>query len=243
MGTLPVRAAQYCEAITSASGFGWWVFSPIDQEFLWDGNTISWRCDHVPQWLPLQPSRQFPDYSDAFDRDAPEAMRGCAPPFLTALPEHGCLQMWTGLIARTAPGWHLLVRSMPNLRQTSSIEPFEGIIETDRWFGPLFINLRFTRTHTPVQIWHDYPLAQVSPLLPKCYSSDTLDRIAVETGLSSLSAQDWDLYHATIVEPNDRRNRPFGGYAAAVRRGRKTCPHAVNGQLAEAGGHPSELPP
>ena len=241
LGTLPLRAAQYCEAVTSATAFGWWVFSPIDQEFLWDGDDISWRCDEVREWLPLQPSRQFPDYSVAFDRLAPKAMQGCAPPFLTALREPGCLQMWTGLIAETAPGWHLLVRSMPNLRQTGGVSLYEGIIETDHWFGPLFINLRFTRIDMPIRIRPDYPLAQVSPLLPVCYSGDTLDRMVVDPGLSSLSVDDWARYHATIVEPNDRPNRPFGGYATAVRRGRKRCPHAADGSSVEAegslGGH------
>jgi hypothetical protein len=234
MGTLPVRAAQYCEAVTSATAFGWWVFSPIDQEFLWDGHGIWWRCDEVPEWLPLQPARQFPDYLHAFDREAPEAMQGCAPPFLTALQEPGCLQMWTGLVAHTAPGWHLLVRSMPNLEQAGGIALFEGIIETDHWFGPLFINLRFTRSDTPIRIRHDYPLAQVSPLLRACYSSETLDRMVVETGLSSLNEHDWGRYYATIVEPNSRPNRPFGGYATSVRRRRKVCLAAAGDSSAEA---------
>ena len=29
-GTLPTRAFRYCEAATSASGFGWWLFPPMD---------------------------------------------------------------------------------------------------------------------------------------------------------------------------------------------------------------------
>ena len=226
MGTLPVRAVRYCEAATSATSYGWWVFSPIDQEFLWDGSDIFWRCKDVPEWVPLQPSVQFPDFSDAFDREAPAAMQGCAPPFLTALPEPGCLQIWTGLIAQTAPDWHLLVRATPNLPGPGGIGLFEGIIETDRWFGPLFVNLRFTRSHAPVQIRADYPLAQVQPVLRECYSSETLDRIVAETGLGSLSEADWDAYYATIVEPNERPNRPFGGYATAVRKRRHECQRA-----------------
>ena len=41
MGTLPMRAVQYCEAVTSATAFGWWLFAPIDLEMLWDGNESS----------------------------------------------------------------------------------------------------------------------------------------------------------------------------------------------------------
>jgi hypothetical protein len=223
MGTLPMRAVRYCEAVTSATAFGWWVFSPIDMELLWDGATIFWNCNGVPDWVPLQPSIQFPDYAEAFDRAAPAAMRGCAPPFLTALPEPGTLQIWTGLFARTATDWHLLVRSMPNLPPAGGIALFEGIVETDQWFGPLFVNLRFTRSHTPIRIHNDYPLAQVSPVPRECYSNDTLDRIAVETGLSSLNEEDWDGYYTSVAEPAGRPDRPFGGYATAVRKRRHAC--------------------
>jgi hypothetical protein len=55
----------------------------------------------------------------------------------------------------------------------------------------------------------------------------------VETGLSSLSDDDWDGYYATIVEPNERPNRPFGGYATAVRKRRHECQRAQEAALAE----------
>jgi hypothetical protein len=223
MGTLPVRAVRYCEAVTSATAFGWWVFCPIDLEVLWDGTDVFWRCDVVPDWTPLQPSAQLPDYAEAFDRVAPEAMQGCAPPFLTALPEPGGLQIWTGLIAETAPDWHLLVRSMANLPQAGGIALFEGIIETDHWFGPLFINLRFTRSHMPIRLRHDYPLAQLQPIRRDCYSNETLDRFVVEPGPAHLAPAHWDAYYRTIVEPNGRPNRPFGGYATDVRKRRHAC--------------------
>jgi hypothetical protein len=232
MGTLPVRAVRYCEAVTSATAFGWWVFCPIDMEIQWDGADVFWRCNDLPEWMPLQPSAQFPDYEAAFDREAPEALQGCSPPFLTALPEPGGLQIWTGLIAQTAPDWHLLVRSPPNLAQAGGIALFEGIIETDHWFGPLFVNLRFTRSHTPVRLRHDYPLAQLQPIQRDCYSSETLDRMEVKTGLSNMTPAQWDGYHATIVEPNSRPNRPFGEYATAVRKRRHECQRA-EGVLAE----------
>ena len=28
-GTLPTRAYRYCDAVTSAAGYGWWVFPPL----------------------------------------------------------------------------------------------------------------------------------------------------------------------------------------------------------------------
>lgn len=32
-GTLPTRAYRYCDAVTSAAGFGWWLFPPTDLQF------------------------------------------------------------------------------------------------------------------------------------------------------------------------------------------------------------------
>ena len=163
-GTLPTRAYRYCEAVTTAAGYGWWVFPPTDLQFLWDGHDIFWQCTGGADWLPLMPAAQFPDFSARFDAAAPKTLAGCSPPFLTALPEPGTLQIWTGLIARTAPDWSLLIRAPANLPSPGGYALYEGIVETDRWFGPLFTNLRFTRSHTPVRLRADFPFAQIQPL-------------------------------------------------------------------------------
>jgi hypothetical protein len=220
MGTLPMRAVRYCEALTSATAFGWWLFPPIGIEMLWDGSEIFWRCDESHDWMPLSPAAQLPDYAAEFDAAAPEALKGCSPPFLTALPEPGTVQLWTGLIARTAPDWHLLVRSPANLPQVGGICLFEGIVETDCWFGPLFTNMRFTRSHTPVRLRDDYPLVQVQPVPRHIYSDETLDRMEITPSPAALTPEDWAAYHATIVEPNLRPNRPFGAYATDARKKR-----------------------
>jgi hypothetical protein len=60
-------------------------------------------------------------------------------------------------------------------------------------------------------------------VLRECYSNDTLGRIAVETGLSSLNEADWDGYYASVAEPAGRPNRPFGEYATAVRKRPQAC--------------------
>lgn len=222
-GTLPARAVRYCEALTHATAFGWWVFPAIDVELLWDGSDIFWRCDDAPEWMPLHPSAQMPHYAAEFDALAPAALKGCSPPFLTALPEPGTLQMWTGLIAQTAPDWHLLVHSTANLATPGGISLFEGIVETDRWFGPLFTNMRFTRSHMPVRLRADYPLLQVQPVPRQNYSNDTLDKMEVTPGPSHLTQAHWDAYQVSIVEPSSRPNRPFGAYATAARKRHHAC--------------------
>lgn len=225
-GTLPIRAVRYCEAVTSATAFGWWLFPPVDLEVMWDGSDIFWRCDEAPEWMVLSPSAQMPNYVAEFDAAAPGPLKGYAPPFLTALPEPGALQMWTGLIAETVPDWHLLVRAPANLPGAGGVCLFEGIVETDRWFGPLFVNMRFTRSHMPVRLRADYPLAQVQPVHRDSYGNDLLDRMQSGAGPACLTPEQWEAYRRTIVEPNTRPDRSFGAYAVAARKKRHgSCPH------------------
>ncbi len=221
-GTLPTRAYRYCEAVTAASSFGWWIFPPTGLRFIWDGSDIFWMCDGMDDWEPLSPSAQLPGFSDAFDAAAPKPLAGCAPPMLTALPEPGTLQIWTGLMVRTLPGWHLLVRAPANLPLTGGYVLYEGIVEADTWFGPLFTNLRFTRSHSPITLRPDFPLLQVQPIPASTYTDDILDRTEFVSGMKQLREGDWQDYHETIVIPNEDPNRPFGAYAKGARRRRKT---------------------
>jgi hypothetical protein len=61
-GTIPTRALRYCEAITSASGFGWYVFLPIRFKIVWDGHDMLWTYDGVDEWLPLSGAAQYPGF-------------------------------------------------------------------------------------------------------------------------------------------------------------------------------------
>ncbi len=226
-GTLPTRATRYCEAVTSATGYGWWVFPPIDLSLLWDGTDIFWRCAGLPEFLPLAPAAQFPHQSARFDAAAPADLAGCSPPFLTALPEPGAVQIWTGLMARSAPGWSLLARAPANLPGPGGYALWEGIVETDRWFGPLFTNLRLTRTDRPINLSADLPLLLVQPVPRAAYAETTLAASAFVSDMAGLTAADWEDYRRTIVAPSADPDRAPGGYAVAARkRARGACPFA-----------------
>jgi len=114
-GTLPTRAFRFCEAVTSASAFGWYVFPPIGFSLYWDGGSdILWTYAGAPDWYPLK-TAQVPGFADQFDNSVPPDIKGFSPPFLGVFTEPGLLQVWSGLVVRTAPGWHLLVRAPANL--------------------------------------------------------------------------------------------------------------------------------
>jgi len=220
-GTIPIRAYRHCEALCSAAAFGWHVFPPMDFELVWDGSTeVQWTYEGAEGWYPLT-TAQFPHFSALFDRDAPEDARGFAPPFLSKLTEPGVVQVWTGLVARTAPGWNLLVRPPANVPRDLGYEHYEGVVETDRWFGPLFTNIRIVRTDVPVRLTRGYPLMQVQPVQRATLTDAVLESYEVAEGLDSFAEEEWELFRRTVVRPNSDPDRRRGTYAAEARKGRK----------------------
>lgn len=229
LGTLPMRAARYCDAVCAASAFGWYVFPPMDLSLSFDGEAVFWTHGGLEDWLPLE-AALFPDFAARFDAAAPEAARGCAPPFLTALPEPGVVQVWTGLIARTAPDWSLLIRPVANLPPGpgAGFVPYEGIVETDRWFGPLFVNIRLTRTHSEIRLRAGYPMAQAQALPRSVYADAVLDAADTVDAIEGMGPADWADFHDTVVVPNTDPDRPVGQYAVRTRKRRKgECPYAA----------------
>jgi hypothetical protein len=217
-GVIPARALRYCEAITSASAFGWYVFLPMAFKVVWDGHDMLWTYHGVDEWMPLtRDAVQYPGFSKTFDQAAPPDVRGFSPPFLTPSIQPGGLQIWTGCIARTAPGWSLLVRGVANLSHSLSYQMLEGIIETDNWFGPLFDNVRILKTDVPVEFRSDVPFLQVQPVRKDDCADKLLQNFAVKV-LAELSPDNWEAFRRTVVVPNTAPERKRGQYAVSVRK-------------------------
>jgi hypothetical protein len=129
-------------------------------------------------------------------------------------------------MARTAKDWSLLIRAPANLPLGGGYSMYEGIIAADHWFGPLFTNIRFTRTHQPIRLRADFPLAQVQPLPRIAYADATLASIDLVAGIGGLEQNDWDDYYTTIAVPSARLDRSYGAYAVTARKRTKVdCPH------------------
>ncbi|MGE0759387.1 MAG: DUF6065 family protein [Pirellulaceae bacterium] len=218
-GSLPTRAFRYCEPATSASAYGYYVFPPIGFSLIWDGQDVRWTFEGAGDWLPLQ-AAQFPGFSDVFNAVAPEGIKGYSPPFLAKLQETDIFQMWTGLVVRTAPGWSLHVRSPANFPRRGGYEPYEGIIETDRWFGPLVVNIRLTKTDVPIDFRTEDPLLQVQPIPRHVYDDSTLNNYELVPHMTQLTPEDWDSFYDTVVRPHTQEVRQRGHYAAEVRKRR-----------------------
>ena len=71
---------RYCDALTSATGYGYWLFPPMDFRLLWDGEQVFWSYGEDETWLPISGTDsgavQFPHYAAAFDADGSRSAAG-----------------------------------------------------------------------------------------------------------------------------------------------------------------------
>lgn len=219
-GTLPARAMRYCQPVSEASGFGYHLCVPLDFDIMFDRESAVWTWEGEEDWYPLERA-QFPGFSAQFDNAAPEdgGFLGYAPPFLVMAEDPSILQVWTGVFARTAPGWSLLVRGPANMDHSRGYEYLEGIIETDRWFGPLFTNIRLHQIGRPIHFRKRHPFLQVQPVHRDTYGEKLLSAVAIERGLESFTGEDWNDYRNTVVVPHEHP-RKIGAYAVRARQRR-----------------------
>jgi hypothetical protein len=211
-GFLPHRAVKYCEAVTLASGFGWWLFPPADITVVWSGSDF-FASINDGELSPINDVLSFPGWPDDFYASAPEIASQVPPPaLLTALPEPGYLQINMGVIARCAPGCGLLIRRPVNFPISGAVEHMEGIINPAVWSGSLFVNVRITKTDTPVRIYADRPFVQVQPVPFALLRGD-----ATACAVDDMGEAEWRDYAASFVEPALRPDRPYGEYAAKSR--------------------------
>lgn len=216
-GSLPTDGFRYCEPVRTASGFGWYVYLPLEFWLLWDGAEVQWTIDGGAHWHPLAGAIQYPGFSDRFDAAAPDGCRGYAPPFIVRGTEHDGLQIWTGAMISTAPGIAALLRSPANLDWRTDYTAWEGVVETDAWFGPLFLNIRLRKAGAPIVFRPTQPFLQVQPV-PRALLKQTADAsLQTVEGVQGLAPADWQAYADTVVRRMQTRRR-LGDYAVETRK-------------------------
>ena len=171
----------------TASGLGWYVFLSLDFQLVFDGVEAIISLDEGDNWYPLT-TLQYPDFAAHFNEHAPSEARGFAPPFIAMTEDPGIVQIWTGYIVRTAPDYSLLVRSPANILATQGYHQLEGVIETDRWFGPLFTNIKLLRTNAPIHFHAHHPFVQLTPIHRAHYADALLNDFEVHDGFGGLSS-------------------------------------------------------
>ncbi|RZI98975.1 MAG: hypothetical protein EOO54_28035 [Haliea sp.] len=222
LGLLPTLAFRHCEPVRLASSYGWYAFPAEEIRLRWNGSDVFVREDG--RWNILLRS-DLPGFAAYWNQHVPPDLADLAPPFLTRLQMPGMVQIWTGLLCSTAPGWSVLVRPPSNMRGSFLYSAFEGIVETDRFkLCPLFMNIQLVATDVDIVLPKTVPLLQVQPLLRETYqqqahASQEIDGLEVQAdGRPALSHDEWQAYRRTIrVEEEGQPSEP-GHYAADARK-------------------------
>jgi len=217
-----VARLQYCEALAGGFASGLYVF-----------HRSTSRCNGrlAIQDLPRRKGlvspdeRAFPGFAAEFDRRAPKRLRA-------SRRRCHCVRAGRsspGIFAcssRSAELEHFLSGPPANLPRNLAFDLDEGIVESDRWFGPLFTNLRLIKTDVPITFsTGDRPLVQVQPLQRGTYADEVYEPLGLVRSMGDFPAEAWSRYEESIVKPNLQPARAVGGYAAEVRRRKRGgCP-------------------
>lgn len=160
-------AMKYCGPFNHANGAGWWVYPPFDLDVTYLGNG-KWDY-HI-----------LKEYDDLEKEVLGEAVRPEDPyqtiersRYAFGLSEPDTLQIWTGCIFKTPPGWCLQVRSPINLGMDRPFHIQEGIIETDWMPYDIWLNVKFHRVGEKAEIRRQMwpPLALFLPVRRESYDS------------------------------------------------------------------------
>jgi len=225
LGIMPTAAYQYCEAMRSASAFGWYIFPPVDIYLKWNGYEILYLAPD-DTWQTFVGVHFGEEFQDHWREYAPEDLKDHVPPYLTTLPVPGIVQVWSGLFIGTAPGWSVLIRPPVNLQQGGSFQCYEGMVETDEFKPvPLFVNIRLFATDHVIVMNHAVPLFQVQPISRACYAARTLKERLFDgirprlDDVAGMSREDWDGFRRTTRKSDVTLDEHRGGeYGAKVRR-------------------------
>jgi hypothetical protein len=228
LGTVPAAAHQYCEPLRAASSLGWYVFPPSNIRLRFDGHAIF--IESEGQWQQLS-AVVLPQFLEQWRLHAPKHLKKFEMPHVSAPFMPGMVQIWSGFLISTQPGWGTLVRGLVNQAPGSSYSCFEGFIETDVFKPcPLFINLRLHVIDTVIELPKLKPLFQYQ-VLPKEVASEAASRYDMREGLSEGHAEqrgmlpeDWEGLATTIRSFPPTSSTVVGKYGAMIRKHQKNGP-------------------
>lgn len=162
---------KWCGPYTNANRAGFWLYPPVDMEFSFDGE--SFRIHHMEEYgqedYDLVRSLVRPEDGSDFEK-------WCFPgsgrtKTTTGLVEKNVVQLWTGLIFETPPGWCLHIRSPINFPRRE-FEIMEAILETDWMQYDIWMNLVCHEKDKKTVLRKDEPLAQLVPVRRETFKGE-----------------------------------------------------------------------
>lgn len=183
-GTAHPAGVKFCKPFTLANSQGFWVYPPVDIDFQLTDNGFEfkelefWGASEHELVKSLVKDSDFVNIDDF----CPISGRS---KFTWGAVEPNVVQIWTGCIFQTDPGWCLHLRNPINF-PNSNFQIMEGILETDWMFYDIWINVVVTRKNEWIRLRKDqpYPFAQIVPI-----KRDSLDHSLSEAFVNRQSSE------------------------------------------------------
>lgn len=190
-GHAPLDALRYCGPFLHANGAGFYVYSPIDIDITylperddpWEYTLHTpYDDDEVPVLFRALPGERTKRMLDA---NVNYLRREKKIDFISSNRDHqsNVLQIWTGCIFETPPGWGLMIRSPINREYNLPFRIDEGILETDWLKVDIWMNLNFFRAGEMARLRRDgQPLAHLVPISRQAYDNWSMEERSIDDG-------------------------------------------------------------
>ena len=201
-GTANRGAVRWCGPFTNANKSGWWLYSPVDIDIVWNGGKDFDYTLHTPYDDADRHLIQF--LAEEHDREHMSDWLGVdgRTKFTWGLLEDGVVQIWTGCIFSLPPDWGLHLRSPINLPR----QPFhimEAVIEADWLQYDVWLNLAFDRPGETARLRREDwpPVAQIVPVRRDSYDA----RWSVDAETINRNSDEGDRAFRFFVEYNRKK--------------------------------------
>ena len=110
-GTANKFGVRFCGPFANANSAGWWIFPPVDIDILWKGGEEFEHELLTPYDDTDSHLLRFLADSEDLEHISNWSRAGGRTKFTWGLVEPGVVQIWTGCMFETPPGWALQIRS------------------------------------------------------------------------------------------------------------------------------------
>lgn len=163
---------QFCRPYSSANSTGFWIFPPVDLDLMWDGEKCTYHLQE--QWPHTEHDivKSLVKDSDNVDVNKFAPIEGRTKLTLGEV-ENNIVQLWTGCIFKTPPGWCLHVRSPINC-ETPDFRIMEGVLETDWMYYDIWLNIVIKTKNKSIKLRKNEwpPIAQIIPIRRETTDAD-----------------------------------------------------------------------
>lgn len=212
-GALPSKALKFCPPVVGAASLGWHIFPAFDMTLRFDGiQTDVKGPDGIWQRVPVGQEATWQPWTDHYRTAYPDwflaDLADDTPGLYNADPyAPNRIEMYTGVVARTAPGWALQVRTPANVPPRHDYRLYEGIIETAWQVSMLPTVLELPSVGAEVTLSTAMPLAQLQ-LVPTQFLHQAPE--AVIGDLGDVDDDTFAAWHSTRLRRTTQERS--GGY-------------------------------